>query len=389
LFHFSTFARFAILYAALYAAFGVASPFLPAFLSSRGLVAEEIALVLASGTAIRLVAGPLAGRLADRHCVWSKLLAGCAAAAGGCALLYLPAQGFWMLLPVALAQASLLAPLAPLSDALALSASATAGAKSGATAFQYGWVRGVGSAAFVAGSLLAGEAARPLGLAVTIWLNAVLLGAAALCAMPVPNIVERSPNTAREGQPGSVLTLLRLAVFRRLMLTAALVLGSHALHDSFAVISWNAAGIDTGTSSLLWSESVAAEVVMFFLFGPALLKRLGPGRAAALAAAAGMLRWGVMGVSTQIIALSLVEPLHGFTFALLHLACMRVIAETVPTHLAATAQALYGTLAAGAANALLTLGSGWLYANFGIKGFWVMAALCVAALPAAVGLGRS
>ncbi len=61
------------------------------------------------------------------------------------------------------------------------------------------------------------------------------------------------------------------------MLTAALVLGSHAMHDSFAVISWNAAGIDTATASLIWSESVAAEVVMFFLLGPALIERLGPG----------------------------------------------------------------------------------------------------------------
>jgi PPP family 3-phenylpropionic acid transporter len=134
---------------------------------------------------------------------------------------------------------------------------------------------------------------------------------------------------------------------------------------------------------------VAAEVVVFLVIGPALLKRLGPGPAAALAAAAGLVRWTVMAVSTQVAALSLVEPLHVFTFSLLHLAAMRVIAETVPRPLAATAQALHGTLAVGAANALLTLGSGWLYANFGVSGFWTMAALCAAALPSAFGLGRS
>ncbi|MGC1575620.1 MAG: MFS transporter, partial [Beijerinckiaceae bacterium] len=95
---FSALTRFVLLYAALYSAFGVASPFLPAFISSRGLDAEEVAVLLASGTAIRLVAGPLAGRLADRHRLWSRLLAGCAAGAGACALLYLPAQGLLMLL---------------------------------------------------------------------------------------------------------------------------------------------------------------------------------------------------------------------------------------------------------------------------------------------------
>ena len=95
-----------------------------------------------------------------------------------------------------------------------------------------------------------------------------------------------------------------------------------------------------------------------------------------------------MATSTQIVALSLVEPLHGFTFALFHLSCMRVIADNVPRHLAATAQALYGTFAAGAASAVLTLGSGWLYAHFGVGGFWAMAGLCAAALPAALSLGR-
>jgi hypothetical protein len=46
--------------------------------------------------------------------------------------------------------------------------------------------------------------------------------------------------------------------YRRIILVAALILGSHALHDSFAVIRWRAAGIGPGTAGLLWSLSVAA-----------------------------------------------------------------------------------------------------------------------------------
>jgi hypothetical protein len=44
----------------------VQSPYLPSLLSSRDLRPEAIALVLAASTAVRLVAGPVAGRLADR-----------------------------------------------------------------------------------------------------------------------------------------------------------------------------------------------------------------------------------------------------------------------------------------------------------------------------------
>ena len=38
-------------------------------------------------------------------------------------------------------------------------------------------------------------------------------------------------------------------------------------------------------------------------------------------------------------------------------------------------------VAIGAVSALLTLVSGWLYGAVGPAGFWVMAALCAAALP--------
>jgi PPP family 3-phenylpropionic acid transporter len=179
-----------------------------------------------------------------------------------------------------------------------------------------------------------------------------------------------------------------MAVFRRVMLVSALVLGSHAMHDTFAVIRWSAAGITPAVASALWSASVAAEVLVFFFIGPALLRQLGPAAVVALAATAGVVRWMAMASSTSVIALALVQPLHGLTFAALHLACMRVISVIVPPHLAATAQAMYA-LGAGATTAPLTVASGSLYGAVGARGFLVMAFLCAAALPLARGLGRA
>jgi MFS transporter, PPP family, 3-phenylpropionic acid transporter len=99
-----------------------------------------------------------------------------------------------------------------------------------------------------------------------------------------------------------------------------------------------------------------------------------------------VLRWGVMGASAWLPAMMLIEPLHGITFALLHLAAMRLLAEVVPAPLVATALTLYGTLGIGAATAVMTLACGPLYAHLGARGFWVMAVLCVAALPLALTL---
>ena len=234
--------RFLILYAALYAGFGVQSPYLPSFLESRDLRPEAIALVLAAGSAVRLAAGPAAGRLADRLDAPKVILSLCSAVAALIALGYLPARGLWLLFAVGVFHSAALAPLAPLSDTLALGAAAAA--RSDDTVrrgFEYGWVRGAGSAAFILGSVLSGQAVGHFGIASVVWLNAALLATAAFAALLVPQLPptqDAARATEAKGGVRGVGALLRLPLYRRLVLVAALIMGSHAMHDSFAVIRW-------------------------------------------------------------------------------------------------------------------------------------------------------
>ncbi|MFL6565802.1 MAG: MFS transporter [Burkholderiales bacterium] len=373
--------KFVALYAAMYAAYGVASPFLPAFVSGRGLSPQEIGMALAAGTAMRLVSAPLAGRIADLVQALRVMLVVSIATAALVTLGYLWARGFWMVLAVMVLHAWALAPMSVLADALAL----------GARSFEYGRVRGTGSAAFILGTLVSGQAIGAFGLVVIVPLQALLLGAAALAAVRVPEI-EHRPRPKSEssvGEGASLRSLFRIARYRNLVLLAALVLGSHAMNDAFAVIRWSAAGISPEISSLLWSEAVAAEVLVFWFIGPVLVTRLTPAGAMALAAVAGVLRWAVMAQTAEVAAVALVQPLHGLTFALFHLACMRVLARTVPPGFEGTAQALYATVGVGAASALLTLASGSLYSSLGPQAFWFMAALCAVALPLTLSLRRA
>ena len=68
-----------------------------------------------------------------------------------------------------------------------------------------------------------------------------------------------------------------------MVLAAALVIGSHGMHDAFAIIRWSDAGISPAVSSMLWSELEEAEVLVFVVLGPWLLSLLGRSGALTLA----------------------------------------------------------------------------------------------------------
>ena len=145
-----------------------------------------------------------------------------------------------------------------------------------------------------------------------------------------------------------------------------------------------------GTSRMARHESVAAEALVFIAVGPWLLHRIGPSTAMAIAAVAGAVRWCVFVTTSDVAAMVLVEPLHGLNFALLHLACMRVIGELVPQEFTASA----GDLREGGdrdGDPLLTWASGasgGLY-KFGAAGLWAMALLSISAMPFIVALRRA
>src|SRR5580693_5405044 len=367
-----SFDRFLLLYGTMFAAFGVASPFLPALLHERGLGPSEIGAVLAAGTAIRLITGPAISRLADRLGKHRQILAVLLAMAAVIAFGYGLPAGFAIFLLVSVAHASALAPIVPIADAMTLAAAPGR--------FQYGWVRGGASAAFIVGSVSAGQVVAATSLGGIVWMNGTLLALAAVAALWLPRNALDRPLAPRQA---NVRALFAAPGFLPLMTLAALVMSSHALHDGFEVLRWQEGGIGSGTAGLLWSEGVLAEVVVFVVVGPILLRRLGPAGAAALAAGAGIVRWSVTAVTAWLPAMALVEPLHGLTFALLHLACMQMLSVVVPSALAATAQGIYGGVAVGTMTAIMTLVSGPLYGALGARAFWVMALLCVAALPIA------
>ena len=158
------------------------------------------------------------------------------------------------------------------------------------------------------------------------------------------------------------------------------------MSDTYAVIQWRAAGMEAHTISLLWAEAVASELAVFMVLGKVVLDRIGPAAGASLAAVSGIAQWAAIAQTSSPQVLVFSQLLHGTTFALMHLAAMRLIVGMVASGQLATAQTVYGSLCLGLASIVLTLASGVLYQHYGTHAFWAMSTLCLVAVPLATTL---
>ncbi|VFT68082.1 putative 3-phenylpropionate permease [Escherichia coli] len=93
----------------------------------------------------------------------------------------------------------------------------------------------------------------------------------------------------------------------------------------FSAIYWQAAGYSASAVGYLWSLGVVAEVIIFALSNK-LFRRCSARDMLLISAICGVVRWGIMGATTALPWLIVVQILHCGTFTVCHLAAMRYIA---------------------------------------------------------------
>ena len=358
--------RLSTYYFALFALVGVVLPFWPVWLQSRGLGPVEIGLVLSVGRWITIITTPAIAQFADRRGERKRLLVVLLAGAVASYTLYLFAATFWQIFLVALLVAVFHSAVMPVGDSLTM-----LNAARGHT--DYGRVRLWGSVSFILTAFLGGEVLQIWdadGILWTILAIGVCGVAASLC---LPD-TRAAPSPRRRG---IFWQLARHRVFVLFMISMALLSSSHAVLYAFGTIHWRSAGISDRVIGLLWAEGVVAEILLFAVAAP-LVRRLGPGRMMLLAAIGGLIRWIVLGTTTDLTILFAVQILHAATFAAAHLGAMNFISLAAPVGLSATAQSLYNAIAMGAAIALAVPLSGPIFEAIGGQAYYVMAMLSVA-----------
>ena len=357
--------RLAIFYAALFAALGVQVPFLPLWLAAKGLDASTIGMVLSVPMLVRLLAIPLATRIADRQDALRAIIA----IASALAMLGYGAMGLAqgaLAVTIAFALASIFyTPLMPLADAYALRGL-------GALRRAYGPVRLWGSAAFIVGSFAGGLVLDVVPARDLIWLVAAALVMTASAACTLSPLAPRETSTAKPLR--SARDLLRDPALLAAMAAASLIQASHAIYYGFSTLDWAAAGLDGSAIGALWALGVVAEIVLFAMSGRL---PVAPTTLILFGAAGAVVRWGAMAFDPPAVLLAPLQCLHGLSFGATHLGALGFIARTAPAEASATAQG-YLAVALGLAMAAAMGVSGVLYARWGSFAYVTMALLAAA-----------
>lgn len=361
----------ALSYFTYFFSYGIFLPFWSVWLKGIGLTPETIGVLLGAGLVARFLGSLLiAPRVSD-----PSLLIKAMRILALLTLVFL--AGFWVsqqfawLMVVMVGFNLFFSPLVPLTDALANTWQKQ-------VTMDYGRVRLWGSVAFVIGSALVGKLVSLYDYHAILALLSVGIASMLLGMLLQPSVKPQGESRHQESTGWAAWRSLVKQSWRFLA-CVCLLQGAHAAYYGFSAIYWQGAGYSASAVGYLWSLGVVAEVIIFAL-SKKLFRRFGARDLLLLSAVCGVLRWGIMGWTTELPWLIVAQILHCGTFTVCHLAAMRYIAARQGSEVIRL-QAVYSAVAMGGSIAVMTVFAGFLYQHLGHGVFWVMA---LVALPAMV-----
>ncbi len=370
-------ARTSLYYSSLLMSVAVANPFLPLWLTSKGLDPGEIGLINAIPILLMVVINLLVGRIADRASDWRTVIVIGSILAAIPPFFLIVSEGFW---PILIVWTLLNLPfhaIAPVVDAATMRMAIRSGG-------DFGRIRAWGSIGFISVTLLAGVAMNNLGIAafVPFFIAVSLLRAALSLQLPL---------FREQGASAPVLDLAatggerpRFAVatqshelwrpwFVLTLIGGSLLQASQMMLMGFGALLWSDAGIDNLTIAILWSIGPTAEIATM-LYYRRLARRFSARQLMLFACLCAVLRWICYAFEPTVPVIAVLQLFHLATTGLLIMGMTSFIANWTSESIAAEAQSFFVMLRqVGTVAALATFGYlvGWL----GSDAYFVAAAI--------------
>ena len=376
--------RVSILYALFYSGqfvlLGVQLPFFAGWLDMRGFVASEIGLITGAALIARLVFGPPVAFWADHQDDErrSLRLVSFLFAAAAVALIFAP--GKWLIGAAAVIVIWTFGLLVPLTDTAVLRADRNGH-------LHYGQTRAMGSAAFLATTIIGGAVLTGFGIGASVWVMAI----AGLCAFGASLALPAGAGGRGGAKPVSwreAPKLLANPVFIAVLFAAGLTQGAHAVYYAFSYLRWEALGYSAQVIGFLWATGVIVEILLLTR-ARGLARRFGPAMLLALGGAGAAIRWTITAMEPPLWVLFFVQTLHALTFAATYLGTIEFLDRAAPTRLVNTAMTLMSTTGVGAVTGLATVIAGFVWQAHGpVSAYLMMAAMGAGAFVIALVVAR-
>ena len=273
------------------------------------------------------------------------------------------------------AASSMYSTLPPLADVLVLR-------RAKADGFNFGWPRGIGSAAFIVGNIAMG-AILTHGSPdfVLVWMTAAIAvtAVASRVLLPPDPVHEEGHLAALSDRMGGLGELLRDPIFMTAVVSAGLIQSAHAFYYGFSTLAWKRQGIAENMTGILWATGVTAEIIFLWFLEP-WRRRIGPRNLLVLGGVAAVVRWSALALSPPLWALFPLQTLHALSYAATFFASLLLVEQLSTPRNASAAQAINSALSGGVLSGIATVISGWLFDRVGAQGYVLMSAMSVAGL---------
>lgn len=376
--------RLGLYYAFLFFGTGVSAPYIGLWFKAHGLSGSQIGLILAAPAIARMLTGPALAVWADGFRLRRTPLALIGVAVTLLYGLFFITHGFLAWWALWLVSQSLFANLSPLTDVITLRRAQRDG-------FNYGWPRGMGSAAYVAANVLMGLALTRISPDAIIWWLIVTAAAGALsgfAVLPADPVHEEGESVAGPARWRGLGGLLRDPVFMLAVISVGLIQASHAFYYGFSTLAWRAQGLPSSVAGVLWGVGVVAEIGFLWFMEP-LRRALGAERLVIAGAVGGLIRWTVLAYSPPLWVLIPIQCLHAATFTATFMGSLQLVERLSPPGSASAAQTLNSVLSGGLFMGLASMGAGALFDMIGARGYLAMSLLAGIGLAGAAALPRA
>ncbi len=351
-----------------FAYLGAFAPFFALYLTSVGMSAVEIGVLMALPQLTRIVAPHLWGWLAD-HGGKRLRIVRVAGAAGTLAFLGVFAgDSFAWLFVVLLAMTFFWSAALPLVEATTLS-------HLGDETTRYGRIRVWGSVGFIAAVVAVGYLLDAVSPRAVLWVILGLMAGMLLLSW----LVHEAPVSPHADDDLPVWQVVRQPAVLAIILASALMAAAHGPYYTFYTIHLVDHGYSKALAGWLWALGVICEIGVFVwmshLYRAYTLRQILMVSTLLAALRFGIIGWG----ADSMVLLLAAQTLHAASFGSFHAAAIGVVHQLFRGRHQARGQALYGSLAYGCGGAIGGLVSGYAWDGWGAGPTFALAAACALA----------